>query len=82
MWQWVLVALIVAASAAYAAWALLPAATRLRLAGRLAAAPAPFAALGQRLTRASRPLPKTGADCDACPHSRVGTGSPQRPPPS
>ena len=80
MWQWILVAVIVAASAVYAAWALLPAATRLRLARRLAAGPAPLAALGARLAPGAHPGPETGADCDACPHSRVGNGGRERPP--
>ena len=41
MWQWFLVATLVLVSAVYAAWALLPAATRLRLARRLASIPGP-----------------------------------------
>ena len=32
MWQWLVIAPLVAASAAYAAWALMPAPTRLRFA--------------------------------------------------
>ncbi len=71
MWQWLIVGVLVLASAAYAAWALLPTATRLRLARRLAAAPGPLARLGERLERAARPVRKSGADCDACPQSRV-----------
>jgi len=80
MWQWFLVATLVLVSAVYAAWALLPAATRLRLARRLASIPGPLAQVGARLERAARPVTKTGADCDACPQSRVANGARKRPP--
>jgi len=80
MWQWLIVGVLVLASAAYAVWALLPAATRLRLARRLAAGPGPLAQAGQRLERAARPVPRSGADCDACPQSRVVGERRKRPP--
>ena len=80
MWQWLIVAMLVLASASYAAWALLPAATRLRLARHLAAAPGPLAQIGKRLLAAARPVSRTGADCDDCPHSRVVDGTRKRPP--
>ena len=72
MWQWAVVAVLVVLSAAYAGWALLPLATRARLARGLAAGPGPLAWIGRRLVRGARPVPKTGADCDACPLTRVG----------
>jgi hypothetical protein len=80
MWQWLLVAMLVLLSAVYAAWALLPAVTRQRLARRLASIPGPLARVGERLERAARPVTRTGADCDACPHSRVDSGVRKRPP--
>lgn len=81
MLEWAIVALLVAASSAYAAWALLPASARLRLARRLARWPGPLARLGARLEQAAGPVSKrTGADCDACPHARLGNGSRRSPP--
>jgi hypothetical protein len=73
MWQQLIVVALVAASAGYAAWSLLPPATRWRLRGRVAArlarGPAPLAALGRRaLERAATP-PRGG--CAACPASAV-----------
>ncbi|MBS1200537.1 MAG: hypothetical protein H6R27_1215 [Proteobacteria bacterium] len=80
MWQWLVIAPLVAASAAYAAWALMPAPTRLRfarwLAHRAAGGPAPLAGLAARLERAA--LPSGG--CDSCPASRVATGADRKPP--
>lgn len=83
MWQTVLVFLIVAASAVYAAWLLLPAVSRTRLAGWLAArlpgASGPFAWLHAWLRDKARPAaPPTG--CDACPQSRIEEPRPGGPP--
>jgi hypothetical protein len=72
MWQWLVIAPAVALSAAYAAWRLMPAQARLRLARWLsrqaARGPAPLARLGARLEQAA--LPAGG--CDSCPASRLG----------
>jgi hypothetical protein len=71
MWQQFVVLAIVATSAAYAAWSLLPPAARWRLRTRLAAAlarmPAPVAALGRRTLRPAA----AAAGCAACPASAV-----------
>lgn len=80
MWQWAVIVPLVVASACYAAWALVPAPTRLRfarwLSRRLAAGPAPLARLAARLERAA--LPAGG--CDSCPASRVAPGDERGPP--
>jgi hypothetical protein len=79
MWQWLLIAPLVAASAAYAAWRLVPGTTRWRFARwfsrRAAHGPAWLARAAQRLERAA--LPAGG--CDACPATRVAPGAPRRP---
>lgn len=71
MWQQLLVLALVATSAAYAVWSLLPPVTRWRWRARLAAAlahmPAPVAALGRRLLRPAAAPGGTG--CAACPAS-------------
>lgn len=71
MWQQVLIAPIVAASAGYAAWSMLPVAARWRLRRRAASlagrAPRPLASLAQRALRpATAP---TACGCSACPAS-------------
>jgi hypothetical protein len=83
MWQWLVIAPAVAISAVYAAWKLMPAQTRLRLARwlsqRVAGGPAVLARLGERLERAA--LPAGG--CDSCPATRLGppgAGGKARPP--
>jgi len=80
MWQWLVIVPLVVASACYAAWALVPAPTRLRFARwmsrRVAAGPAPLARLAARLERAA--LPAGG--CDSCPASRVAPGGERKPP--
>jgi hypothetical protein len=71
MWQQLLVLAMVATSAAYAAWSLLPPVTRWRwrsrLATTLARMPAPVAALGRRLLQPS--VAPDGTGCAACPAS-------------
>jgi len=71
MWQWLLIAPAVAFSAVYAAWKLMPAPSRLRLAHwlsrRLAGGPPVLAGLGARLERAAMPA----AGCDSCPATRL-----------
>lgn len=79
MWQQLAVLAIVAVSAGYAVWSLLPAATRWRLRTRLAAAlgrqPEPVATLGRRLLRPAA----TGAPgCAACPASAAHEASSAR----
>ena len=80
MWQWLVIVPLVVASACYAAWALVPAPTRLRFARwmsrRVAAGPAPLARLAARLERAA--LPAGG--CDSCPASRIVPGGKRTPP--
>lgn len=83
MWQWLVIAPAIAISAAYAAWKLMPAQTRLRLARWLslqaARGPAPLARLGARLEQAALPA----GDCDSCPASRLsppGEGGKAGPP--
>jgi len=80
MWQQFIVAVVVVAAAAYAVWALLPAASRARLATRLARGPGPLAWLGARLGRAARTPPPTDAGCDACSGSASGSERPKGPP--
>lgn len=82
MWQWLVIAPAVALSAAYAAWKLMPPASRLRLARWLSRqasrGPAPLARLAARLEQAA--LPAGG--CDSCPASRLvppGPGDKARP---
>jgi len=79
MWQQLIVAVFVLAAAAYAVWALLPAATRwrlrIRLAAALARAPAPLAALGRRALWTGEPPAADG--CASCPAS-----APPKAPPS
>lgn len=67
MWQWALIAPLVLASAAYAAWTMAPNAARLRVA-RWLARRAPRARLAARLERAAAPR----GSCESCPASRVG----------
>jgi hypothetical protein len=80
MWQWLVIVPLVLASACYAAWALVPAPTRLRFARwmsrQAAAGPAPLARLAARLERAA--LPSGG--CDSCPASRLTSGAERKPP--
>jgi hypothetical protein len=83
MWQWLVVAPVVVASAAYAAWKLMPGQTRLRLARWLSRqssrGPASLARLGRRLEQAAAPA----GGCDACPATRLdppASGSKVRPP--
>ena len=82
LWQWLIVAPLIAASAAYAAWAVMPVTTRVRatrwLAQRLSGSPAPLARLAVRLERAALP---TGSGCDACPASRVSPLAGRKSPP-
>ncbi len=79
MWQTALVIVIVAVSAVYATWLLLPAPVRTRLAGRMAAR-VPPGRLRQWLQRKARPTaPPTG--CEACPQSRIEPPGPGTPPP-
>ncbi len=80
MWQWLVIAPLVAASAAYAAWRLVPGTTRLRFArwvSRRAADGAAwlFRLAAQRLERAAVPA----GSCDSCPATRVAPGAPRRP---
>jgi len=74
MWQWLVIAPLVAASAAYAAWRLVPGATRWRFARwfsrRVAGGPAWLAQAAARLERAALPA----GSCESCPASRVGLG--------
>jgi hypothetical protein len=71
MWQWLVIAPLVAASAAYAAWLLMPAPARLRFTGwlsqRTCGGPAPLARLAARLARTALPA----GSCDSCPASRI-----------
>jgi hypothetical protein len=71
MWQWLLIAPVVAFSAVYAAWKLMPASSRLRfarwLSRRLAGGPGALARLGERLERAAMPA----GGCDSCPATRL-----------
>jgi len=80
MWQWFVIVPLVVASACYAAWALVPAPTRLRfarwLSHRASGGPALLARLAARLERAA--LPSGG--CDSCPASRVVPGGERKPP--
>jgi hypothetical protein len=78
MWQWLVVVPLVAASAAYAAWRLLPGTTRWRFARwisrRSASGPAWLAGAAARLERAAQPA----GGCEACPASRLAPGRQQR----
>jgi hypothetical protein len=71
MWQAIIVGLIVLAAASYAAWVLLPAALRLRLAQRLAAwlrraaAPQWFIRVADALEAGARRRPGACSDCGA-----------------
>ena len=78
MWQWLVIAPLVFASAAYAAWALMPPQTRLRLARWLSrqAGGGPLARVSARLERAA--LPAGG--CESCPASRVAPRNGPKPP--
>lgn len=78
MWQWLVITPLIVASAAYAAWALMPSPTRLRLAHWLSrrAVAGPLARVAARLERAA--LPAGG--CDSCPASRLGPGNGRKPP--
>jgi hypothetical protein len=71
MWQWLIIIPAVALSATYAAWKLMPAQSRLRLARwlsrRMAGGPATLARLGERLEQAAMPA----GGCDACPATRL-----------
>jgi hypothetical protein len=67
MWQWALIAPLVFASAAYAAWAVAPNASRLRFARWLSRRPK-LAGVAARLERAAAPR----GSCESCPASRVG----------
>ena len=71
MWQWLIIAPLVALSAAYAAWIVMPAPSRLRVArwlSRQASRGSPaLARLGARLERAAQP---TGS-YSSCPASRL-----------
>ena len=78
MWQTVVVVVIVAASAVSAAWWLLPAATRARLAGRLAAGLRPGRLRAWLENRARPTAPPVG--CDACPQTRLHEPRPKKPP--
>ena len=80
MWQTVVVVVIVAASAVYATWLLLPAPVRSRLAGRLAAR-LPSGRLRAWLERKARPTAPP-AGCDACPQTRLHDPRPGNPPPA
>jgi hypothetical protein len=79
MWQWLVIAPLVAVSAAYAAWRLVPGATRWRFAQwfsrRAAGGPASLTRLAARLERAA--LPAGG--CESCPASRVAPTRGSRP---
>jgi hypothetical protein len=79
VWQWLVIAPLLAASACYAAWVLMPVPTRLRVARwlsrRAAAGPAPLARAAARLERAALPA---GA-CDSCPASRLTPGNERKP---
>ena len=74
MWQWLLVAPLVAVSAAYAAWRLAPAATRWRFAQwfscRAVRGPPWLAQVARRLERSALPA----GSCESCPASRVAPG--------
>lgn len=74
MWQWLVVIPLVVASAAYAAWRLVPGATRWRfaqwLSRRSAAGPAWLARAAQRLERDAQPA----GGCESCPASRMAPG--------
>lgn len=74
MWQWLVIAPLIALSAAYAAWRLVPGTTRWRFArwfsGHAAGGPAWLARLAARLERAALPA----GDCESCPASRVAPG--------
>lgn len=78
MWQWLVIAPLVVVSTAYAAWALMPPPTRLRLARWLSrrAGGGPLARVAARLERAA--LPAGG--CESCPASRLGPGNGRKPP--
>ena len=69
MWQWLVVAPLVAVSAAYAAWRLMPVATRMRFANRLAQVTAggPLQRWGGALKRAAQPA----GSCESCPATRI-----------
>lgn len=75
MWQWLVIAPVVAASAVYAAWRLAPGAARWRfarwLSRRTAGGPPWLARTAQRLERAAQPA----GGCESCPASRVAPGS-------
>ncbi len=62
MWQWLVIVPLVVTSACYAAWAVVPAPTRLRfarwLSRQVAVGPAPFARIAARLERAALPAGK------------------------
>jgi hypothetical protein len=81
MWQWLVIAPLVALSATYAAWIVMPAATRLRVARWLSRRASPWspalARLGAGLERAA--LPAGG--CDSCPASRIGSPQDGKPRP-
>ncbi|HSO06191.1 MAG TPA: DUF6587 family protein [Pelomicrobium sp.] len=79
MWQWLVIAPLLAASAAYAAWRLVPGATRWRfaqwLSRRVAGGPGWLTRLAGRLERAA--LPAGG--CESCPASRMTNARDGRP---
>ncbi len=77
MWQWLVVAPLVLASAGYAAWAVAPAASRLRFARWLARRPGGrMRTLSGRLERAALPR----GSCESCPGSRVAPPRAGKPP--
>lgn len=79
MWQWLVIAPLVAASAAYAAWMLMPAPVRLRFARWLSrttsGAPAPLTRAAAWLERAAMPA----GGCASCPATRIATERKGRP---
>ncbi len=80
MWQQLVVAPIVTASAGYAAWAVLPAGLRRRLGARVRAAlgrmPGPVASLARRVP--GRGAQSADCGCAACPASAGREGPPHR----
>lgn len=74
MWQTATVVVLVALSAVYAVWILMPAAARARcvawLAARWDGKPGLRGRIGRRLWATARPAAPS-AGCDACPQSRV-----------
>jgi len=81
MWQTVVAGLIVLAAAAYALWALMPRALRLRLAQRLAAS-ARRAGRPKRLVRTTvaieRVARRSAGACSECSAVQAETGRPKR----